>query len=113
MAEREWFSVEEVVRLVGISPRRVRYYERVGLVSPLSRGGGRLYSRAQVERLRRIGYLTARLGLDTKGLRAVLALLEVIEELEREVRRLRRLLDDLSAFEGFGEVLEGEAREAD
>ena len=49
-------QIGEVAELVSLSLRTIRHYEEVGLVQPRGRtaGGFRLYSRADVERLRLI-----------------------------------------------------------
>lgn len=53
MAERH-MQIGEVAERTGLSLRTIRYYEEVGLVRPSSRsrGGFRLYSEADVDRLR-------------------------------------------------------------
>jgi len=53
VAERH-MQIGEVAERTGLSLRTIRYYEEVGLVRPSSRsrGGFRLYSEADVDRLR-------------------------------------------------------------
>jgi MerR family transcriptional regulator/heat shock protein HspR len=64
-------------------------YESRGLIEPKrSPKGTRLYSQADVERLRRIQEMTSELGLNLAGVERVLAL---EEELERATRRLEAL----------------------
>jgi DNA-binding transcriptional MerR regulator len=48
------FQIGEVAESVGLSLRTIRYYEEIGLVTPSGRteGGFRLYTDADVERLR-------------------------------------------------------------
>lgn len=47
-----------VERITGLTRRRIRYYEKVGLVQPARTSGGhRLYSAENVETLKRIGAL--------------------------------------------------------
>ena len=57
------FVISVAARMVGLHAQTLRYYERVGLVMP-SRSGGRqrLYSMADVDRLRRIKDLRRRDG---------------------------------------------------
>ncbi|MCL6520900.1 MAG: MerR family transcriptional regulator [Firmicutes bacterium] len=51
----ELFSIGTVERLTGLSSRQIRYYEAKGLVRPArTPGHQRVYTRAQVERLRQI-----------------------------------------------------------
>jgi DNA-binding transcriptional MerR regulator len=46
-------TIGQLSRRVGITPRAVRYYERIGLLTPSGRtaSGYRLYTEAEVERL--------------------------------------------------------------
>jgi MerR family transcriptional regulator/heat shock protein HspR len=66
-------------------------YEARGLIEPKrSPKGTRLYSQADVQRLRRIQQMTAELGLNLAGVERVL-------ELEAEIERLRRRVGLLEA----------------
>ena len=68
-------------------PQTLRMYEARGLIEPKrSPKGTRLYSQADVERLRRIQEMTTELGLNLAGVERVL---ELEEQLERASRRLR------------------------
>ncbi len=51
-------------------------------------GRQRLYSPADIERLRRIKAFTDEMGMNLAGAEVALKLVERIEELENEVRRL-------------------------
>ena len=76
-------------RMVGVHAQTLRYYERVGLIWP-SRSGGRqrLYSQADIERLRRIKTFTEDMGMNLAGAEVALKLVERIEELEHQVQEL-------------------------
>ena len=76
-------------RMVGVHAQTLRYYERVGLIWP-SRSGGRqrLYSQADIERLRRIKTFTEDMGMNLAGAEVALKLVERIEELEHQVQKL-------------------------
>jgi MerR family transcriptional regulator/heat shock protein HspR len=75
--------------LAGLHPQTLRLYEVKGLVRPRrTPGGTRLYSDADVERLRLIQRLTTGLGLNHAGVEHVL-------RLEDELRRLRARMDRL------------------
>jgi DNA-binding transcriptional MerR regulator len=52
-------KIGEVARRTGLSVRTLRYYEEIGLLPPTERlsGGHRVYDRADLERLYRIGLL--------------------------------------------------------
>ena len=76
-------------RMVGVHAQTLRYYERVGLIWP-SRSGGRqrLFSQADIERLRRIKTFTEDMGMNLAGAEVALKLVERIEELEHQVQEL-------------------------
>jgi MerR family transcriptional regulator/heat shock protein HspR len=73
--------------LVGMHPQTLRIYESKGLIRPKRTSGGtRLYSDADVHRLKLIQRLTTELGLNLAGVEHVL-------RLEDELQRMRRRLD--------------------
>ena len=83
-AERGVFMISVAAELAEMHPQTLRMYEARGLIEPKrSPKGTRLYSQADVERLRRIQQMTAELGLNLAGVERVL-------ELEAEIERLRR-----------------------
>lgn len=83
------FVISVAARMVGLHAQTLRYYERVGLVMP-SRSGGRqrLYSMADVERLRRIKTFTDEMGVNLAGAEIALKLIDRINELEAQVAAL-------------------------
>jgi DNA-binding transcriptional MerR regulator len=67
--------IGEVARLVDTTPRTIRYYEEIGLLPPgreREAGRHRLYSPADVERLREALRLRALLGVSLEGLKELL-----------------------------------------
>lgn len=88
------FVISIAARMVGLHAQTLRYYERVGLIWPSrSVGRQRLYSPADIERLRKIKTFTDEMGLNLAGAEVALKLVDRIEELEREVQQLT---DELS-----------------
>ena len=87
--EEPCFVISIAARMVGVHAQTLRYYERVGLIWP-SRSGGRqrLYSQADIERLRRIKTFTEDMGMNLAGAEVALKLVERIEELEHQVQKL-------------------------
>ncbi len=83
------FVISVAARIVGVHAQTLRHYERVGLIWP-SRTGGRqrLYSMADIDRLRRLKTLTEDMGLNLAGAEVALKLMNRIEELEGEVKQL-------------------------
>src|SRR5262247_851294 len=51
--EAKTFSLKEMVKRSGATPRTIRFYEEVGLIRPVGRtpGGHRLYSELELEKL--------------------------------------------------------------
>ena len=92
------FVISVASRIVGVHAQTLRYYERVGLIWP-SRSGGRqrLYSPADIERLRRIKALTEDMGVNLAGAEVALRLMGRLEHLEQEVQTLTEELDRLKA----------------
>ena len=92
------FVISVASRIVGVHAQTLRYYERVGLIWP-SRSGGRqrLYSPADIERLRRIKALTEDMGVNLAGAEVALRLMGRLEHLEQEVQTLTEELNSLKA----------------
>jgi MerR family transcriptional regulator, heat shock protein HspR len=87
--ERGVFMISVAAELADMHPQTLRMYEARGLIEPKrSPKGTRLYSQADVERLRRIQEMTSELGLNLAGVERVL---ELEEQLERSSRRLEQL----------------------
>ena len=97
--DRGVFMISVAAELAEMHPQTLRMYETRGLIEPKrSPKGTRLYSQADVERLRRIQQMTAELGLNLAGVEKVL-------ELEEQLERTRRRVAALSA------VMNGNPRE--
>jgi MerR family transcriptional regulator/heat shock protein HspR len=80
---RPRYMISVAADLVGMHPQTLRIYEGKGLVRPQRTAGNtRLYSEADLDRLRLIQRLTTELGLNLAGVERVLVL-------EDELRRLR------------------------
>jgi MerR family transcriptional regulator/heat shock protein HspR len=81
--------------LVGMHPQTLRLYEAKGLVRPgRTPGGTRLYSDADVERLRLVNRLTTELGLNLAGVEHVLRLQDELSRTRARMDRLERELRD-------------------
>jgi MerR family transcriptional regulator/heat shock protein HspR len=87
--------ISVAAELVGMHPQTLRIYESKGLVRPRrTPGNTRLYSEADLERLRLIQRLTTELGLNLAGVETVIRLEDELakararlDRLERELRR--------------------------
>ena len=87
--EEPCFIISVAARMVGVHAQTLRYYERVGLIWPSrSVGRQRLYSMADLERIRRVRSLTDEMGVNLAGAEVALKLMGRIESLEQQVERL-------------------------
>ncbi|MEN6480125.1 MAG: helix-turn-helix transcriptional regulator [Anaerolineales bacterium] len=84
------YVISVAARLVCMHPQTLRYYDRIGLMKPSRTvGRTRLYSRSDIERLRKINRLTDDLGVNLAGVEVILNMSERIEELQQELERTR------------------------
>jgi MerR family transcriptional regulator, heat shock protein HspR len=91
--ERPRYMISVAAELVGMHPQTLRIYEQKGLVRPKRTAGNtRLYSDADVDRLRLIQRLTTELGLNLAGVERVL---HMEDELQRMRRRLERMEQEM------------------
>jgi MerR family transcriptional regulator/heat shock protein HspR len=87
--ERGVFMISVAAELAEMHPQTLRMYEARGLIEPQrSPKGTRLYSHADVERLRRIQQMTAELGLNLAGVEKVIALEDQLEKMRERMRSL-------------------------
>jgi MerR family transcriptional regulator/heat shock protein HspR len=98
--ERPRYMISVAAELVGMHPQTLRIYESKGLVRPKrTPGNTRLYSEADLERLRLIQRLTTELGLNLAGVETVIRLEDELVKararLERVERELRREIRDV------------------
>jgi len=100
MDDRPRYMISVAAELVGMHPQTLRIYESKGLIRPKRTAGNtRLYSEAELERLRVIQELTNDLGLNLAGVEHVLRLqdevLRMRRQLDRMEREMRRAIDDV------------------
>lgn len=93
--DRPLYMISVAAELAGVHPQTLRIYERKQLVAPQrSAGNTRLYSQADVERLRFIQQLTQNEGVNLAGVERIIELQRELEaardELEGAVERMRR-----------------------
>ena len=96
MNEREHYEEQPVyvisvaARMVGMHAQSLRHYERIGLVRPSrSQGRQRLYSQADIARLRQIQRLMQDLGVNLAGAEVIIHMNERIRSMEGEMQGLR------------------------
>jgi MerR family transcriptional regulator/heat shock protein HspR len=91
MDDRPRYMISVAAELVGMHPQALRVYEEKGLVRPRRTAGNtRLYSEADLERLRLIQRLTTELGLNLAGVEAVLELEAEVGRMQARMERLER-----------------------
>ena len=98
--ERPRYMISVAADLVGMHPQTLRIYENKGLIRPKRTSGNtRLYSNADLERLRLIQRLTNELGLNLAGVEHVLRLQDELvrtrRRLERMEREMRRAINEV------------------
>ena len=97
-SDRGVFMISVAAELADMHPQTLRMYEQRGLIEPKrSPKGTRLYSHADVERLRRIQQMTAELGLNLAGVEKVLELEKQLARMRKRVAALERRRDELQA----------------
>ena len=82
--------IGDVAKLVGTTPRTIRYYEELGLLPEApSRpsGGHRVYSDAEVEQLREVMRLKNLLGVSLEQLKTLLTAEEARAAVRAQLRR--------------------------
>ena len=96
--DRGVFMISVAAELAEMHPQTLRMYEARGLIEPKrSPKGTRLYSHADVERLRRIQEMTAELGMNLAGVERVFELEGQLERMTRRMEALERRAEQLEA----------------
>lgn len=82
------YMIGVAAQLCGVHPQTLRQYERLGLVVPARVGAkNRLYSEADIRRVRRIQHLTQDMGVNLAGVELILRLLDDMEEIRVDMER--------------------------
>jgi DNA-binding transcriptional MerR regulator len=82
--------IGDVAKLAGTTPRTIRYYEEIGLLSGAPErpsGGHRLYTQAEVERLREVIRLKELLGVTLDELKDLLTAEEARAAVRAQLKR--------------------------
>lgn len=94
--ERGVYMISVAAELAEMHPQTLRIYESKGLVSPdRSPKNTRLYSKRDVERLRRIHRMTNEEGLNLAGVETVLEMEARVEAMRSELEAMRARADQL------------------
>ena len=85
------FLISTAAEMLDMHPQTLRIYENKGLIRPKRTAGNtRLYSEADIERLRLIQQLTNDLGLNLAGVEQVMQLQDEVERMRRTLNRMER-----------------------
>lgn len=80
------YYISVVAEMVETHPQTLRTYEKMGLIAPQRTSNNvRLFTEADVERVRRIQHLTQDLGVNLAGVEVVFKLLLEIEKMRAEL----------------------------
>lgn len=95
------YMISVAARICELHPQTLRMYERLGLVRPARIGSkNRMYSEADIERLRQIQHLTQDMGVNLAGVEVILDLLEKMkrmqEHMDAEIERLQQIMEEES-----------------
>src|SRR5918995_5494256 len=112
-AERGVFMISVAAELAEMHPQTLRMYEARGLIEPKrSPKGTRLYSQADVERLRRIQEMTSEWGMNLAGVEKVFELEEQLDRMQRKVsileKRAEQLVSEIERLEEKRESVKAE-----
>src|SRR5262245_60496768 len=80
--DHQLYFISMAARMLGMHPQTLRKYERLGLIHPTRRiGSMRLYSQAELERLRAIKHLVDDVGINLAGIQRLLSIAEIVQRL--------------------------------
>lgn len=96
--DRGVFMISVAAELAEMHPQTLRMYEARGLIEPQrSPKGTRLYSHADVERLRKIQQMTTEYGLNLAGVEKVMELEDALGRKQSALEQARRKVEELEA----------------
>ena len=80
------YAIGVAAKLCNVHPQTLRTYERLGLVTPARLNEkNRMYSEADVRRVRQIQRLTQDLGVNLAGVEVILRLLDQMEDMRADL----------------------------
>ena len=88
------YVISVAAKMLGMHQQTLRYYERMGIIEPSrSRGNIRLYSQADISRLRQVQRLINDLGVNLAGAEVILKMGARLRQLEQELAQTRAELE--------------------
>ena len=114
------FTIGKLARLAGVNIQTVRYYERAGLLHPISKTGAgyRLYGEGELKRLRFVRH-AKELGFTLKEIKELMELrvdspsacAEVLKRAEEKLRDVEEKIEKLNELRGILNELTTACRE--
>jgi MerR family transcriptional regulator/heat shock protein HspR len=90
------YVISVAARMLEMHTHTLRYYEKVGVVSPhRSRGNVRLYSDRDIALLQRVRSLVDDMGVNLPGVEVILRIIEHMEKMQQELEQTRQELKKL------------------
>jgi len=83
------YLISVVARICEMHPQSIRLYERLGLIHPRYISRRRIFSEADIDRLRQIRRLTQEMGVNLAGVEVIFSLLEKIDQLQEELDEVK------------------------
>ena len=94
--DRPLYMISVAAELAGMHPQTLRIYERRSLLSPTrSAGNTRLYSDADIERLRFIQHLTQEEGVNLAGVIRIIDMMDERARMMAELEELRAAVEEV------------------
>ena len=98
------FVISVAARIIGVQTQTLRYYERLGRIEPQrTRGNQRVFSRRDVDRVRRVRSLKDDLGVNLAGVEVMIKLLDRLQKSGAEIARLNDENERLKSMVSAGE----------
>ncbi len=96
------YMISVVASLTEMHPQTIRLYDRMGLVNPQRKNKNRLYSEADVDRLKQIRRLTQDMGVNLAGVEVILEMMDRLRILQGEneslIDRCREIEDGVREY---------------
>ena len=94
LQEEPRYVISVAATMLGVKTHTLRYYERIGVVSPSrSRGNIRLYSERDIAQLRRVKTLMDDMGVNMAGVEVIMRISEHMLELQKRIEELEAELE--------------------
>jgi MerR family transcriptional regulator/heat shock protein HspR len=90
------YVISVAARMLDVQTHTLRYYEKVGVISPRrSRGNVRLYSDRDIALLQRVKALVDDMGINLPGVEVILRMMQHVDELQSELEKAQEEIQRL------------------